>query len=220
MSPPGLRCLEHSISKWIEVYGDYAERYICVNGVCTSRFCHLDATCIDQTQHVDTLPWEPHDTFWKFCPPRLRKESHEVIIDNDLVIYGRSPALEDFWTGDHVIATAAHRACYGQFETLLKPGWLVNTGLVGFPPGFDFGSMLHKMARIYPFLKLSNHCDDQGAFIYLTKDLLRIIPLEEITVCNPTVDYAPYRLGISGTHFAALNSGRDVYWERYLQGLG
>jgi len=219
MSPEGSHCLIHSIKKWTSIYKEAFDKVVCFNGECPTEFSSelssMGVKCVNQMDYVDSLSYDPYDTFWKFCPPRMQLNSHEIIIDNDLVIYKKLPEIDNFINSDHVMVSAAHRHFYGQFEDVLDPGILANTGLIGLPPGFDLGERLKMAFKLYPFLKLKKHCDDQGAFICATKDRLKIIPMNHIYVCNPQVDFAEFDLGLYGTHFAGLNQGSTEYWDRY-----
>lgn len=207
----GFKSLRRSIELWKRTYGDEFDYVLCHN-IPVENF---GIETVDQCNFCNTLPYEPKDTFWKFCPPRMRPESHEIIIDNDLLVYNRCPTIDWFLSQtDQVISTAAHKAYHGCFEPyLFNCDIAINTGLVGFPPGYDFESDLKKLFVMYP-LPIGNHCDDQGAFLMLTKRFLKVVPMDEIHVCNPDTDFATYKLGICGTHFAGLNQGHDQFWDR------
>jgi hypothetical protein len=219
MSSEGGKCLIHSIKEWTNTYKETFDKVVCFNGECPEEFlselASMDVKCVDQTDYADSLSYSPYDTFWKFCPPRMRLNAHEIIVDNDLVIYKKLPDIEDFLNSNHVMVSAAHKHFYGQFDDILESGINVNTGLIGLPPCFDIERKLNMVFNLYPFLSLNNHCDDQGAFLCATKGRLKIIPMDHIYVCNPQANFAPYKLGIYGTHFAGLNQEFVEYWERY-----
>lgn len=216
----GFLCLEKSIYFWKKIYGCYFDYIVCGNNSnILKKICKIkDVTFIDQNDFLPSLPFCPKDTFWKFCPPRLRLSNHEIIIDNDLLIYKESPTIKWFLSQTkNTITTAAHVAMHGCFSSILKKNKIkVNTGLVGFPPNFDFAKHLKRLFLIYPF-NPRGHCDDQGAFLMVVKNNLKIIPMEEIYVCNPKKHFAKYKKGTCGVHFAGLNKGNAVYWNNFLK---
>ena len=217
MSPEGVECLIHSVKEWTRLYGETFDKAVCFNGKLPIELFVLedDVEFIDQSEYINSLPHKPFDTFWKFFPPRMRLDAYEIIIDNDVVIYDKPPAIDRFLNSTDVIVSSAHKHFYGQFSEVLDPGILINTGLIGLPPYFDLGLRLKRVFKLYPYIKLKEHCDDQGAFICATKGHLKNIPMEEIYVCKPGASFAPYKLGTHGTHFAGLNQGNSKYWNVY-----
>lgn len=215
-------CLEKSIYLWKKLYGEYFNYAICCNnfGIFKRINKIKHVSIINQKNYLDKLPFYPKDTFWKFCPPRLSLSSHEIIIDNDLLIYNKSPTISWFLSRKkYAISTAAHKAMHGCFVScLLKNNFKINTGLIGLPPNYDFNKELKKLFLTYPFTA-SGHCDDQGAFLMLTKKFLKIIPMEEIHVCNPNKSFAKYKKGSAGIHLAGLNTGAYSYVKNYLNTL-
>lgn len=214
MSAQGIECLVHSIEQWVRLFGDVFDRIVCFNGELPDELLGLNVEFIDQSKHLDSLPCTPCDTFWKFFPPRIRRESHELILDNDVVIY-KSNLIERFLRSEELMVSQSHKHFYGRFHSVLEPGILVNTGFIGLPPGYDLQQKLSMVLKLYPFLYLTDHCDDQGAFICACRKQLKLVPMEELYVCNPRTDFAAYRLGTCGTHFAGLNLGSSQYWEQY-----
>jgi hypothetical protein len=175
----------------------------------------LGVEFLDQENHICDLGVKPFDTAWKFYPPRLSPEDHEVFLDNDLVIYSGFPEFNDFRSrSDSAIVSSAHRAFFGNFKPKIETP--INTGFFGIPPGFDFASKIDSIAE--SISQWSDHCDDQGAFCIAVEDLRLItIPLNTIWVCNPNVDFAVYGRGSSGTHFAGSNQGDSSYLYSFLK---
>lgn len=217
----GLGCesLEASVASWQTIYGDLFDYCICVNRlnkINRLKFEHL-AELVNQEDHLGSLCCKPFDTAWKLYPPRLRQDSHEIIVDNDLILHQRSPSVDAFLAkSEGFVVTSAHRRFYGQFDSLVDLALKVNTGLMGFPPGYDLGLHLNWVLKMYTTKGWQGHCDEEGAVTFLmSRGDLTVIPMDEICVCNPLVDFAPYRLGTCGTHFAGLNSGGSEYWFKY-----
>jgi hypothetical protein len=214
-----IDCLEKSIYFWKKLYKNYFNYFIfCNNEKSIEKICHIkNVTIINQSYFLKDLFFSPNDTFWKFCPPRFCLDCHEIILDNDLIVYEQSPTINFFLKQKNkVVTTSAHVGNNGIFNEHLKKysNLKINTGLVGFPPNYNFTDDLKKLFSIYPY-QLNHHCDDQGAFLFLTKNFLKIIPMEEIYVCNPRNYFSPFGKGTHGTHFAGLNQGFSEYWHKF-----
>lgn len=215
----GFEALKHSLSNWKRCYGDTFDMAVCYNGISEKKLqsiADIDVTFVDQTKYLNSIVMRPHGCTWKLFPPRLRPDSHEIFIDNDLIVYNRLPDIEKFLSGNYFCITQAHMPFFGQYEGLPGCDIAANTGLFGVPPSFDFAQEINMLLRTYPYLKWRDHSDDQGVVMVATRNLPRlIIPLTDIWVCNPCVNFAPYRTGFCGVHFASLNSGSVQFWERY-----
>lgn len=211
-----LLCL--SINKWRSVYNDDFDMVVCYNGIDSHQISQIPIETIDQNDYTDSIKYKPFDTTWKLYPPRLRMDSHEIFIDNDLVVYDRSPTIDKFLHSSSMsIITSAHRRFYGAYNQLVSPDLTVNSGLFGLPPNFDLGRSINRFIAVYPRLGWLEHCDDEGVLAcILSKNNLCVIPMEEIHVCNPSVDFSPYSLGSCGTHFAGSNQGHTRFLDRYL----
>jgi hypothetical protein len=208
-----------SIDGWKRLY--QSDRHVlCYNQispVALSDFSDLE--WIDQEAHLDSLPQRPQKTMWKFCPPRLDVNSHEVFIDNDIVFHNRNQIVSQFFDSNTIFVSAAHRPFWGAYSSLLKPETrCINTGFIGLPPGYDFAQEIRHSQQTHP-VQWGDHCDDQGLFALLMSQnsKFRIIPIEEVWAASPKVSFAPYQLGTSATHFASLNDGYLSYWHRFIQ---
>lgn len=217
--PAGFELLRESVEGWLRLYGDAFDAVICHNSLAPAQLLQVRACglpLLDQTPLAGLVPARPSGCAWKLVPPRLRPESHEVFIDNDLVLHDRVPAVDQFLAGYEAVVTEAHRAHFGAYAGVLGCDRAVNTGLFGLPPGFDLSAKVWQLARLYPRLAWDGHDDDQGVVMAAVRSLtVGIIPLADVWVCNPTLDFAPYGVGRRGTHFAGANAGNVRYWERY-----
>ena len=103
---------------------------------------------------------------WKLVPPRLNINTHEIVIDNDLVLFKRSKYIENFLNGDHIIFSKAAIRSYGDLDRYVG-NFLINTGLLGFPPKFDFEKFLAQKIRYIlkvnkSKIKHNIHFNEQG----------------------------------------------------------
>jgi hypothetical protein len=217
----GLTCLKRSIKSWIKTFGRPSNGiFVCHNGIKTKELDilrDLDVDLIEQSKYKSSLKIPPFDSAWKFYPPRISKDDHEVFIDNDLIVYSKFSELDNFLSRkDAAIVTAAHKPFFGNFQNRIpKEQDAINTGFFGLPPEFDFGSELNNTIGNQ---RWETHSDDQGAFCLAVKKLdLIVVPLKVIWVANPNVGFAPYKEGSSGTHFAGSNHGNFSYLKSFLK---
>lgn len=202
-------CLERSIKSWKRLYGDLFDCVVCYNGIDSNRI-NLNIKKIDQ-KDFNFLCFDPKNTAWKIHPPRLRFDSHEIFIDNDLILYEKIPIIEDFLNSNEIIfCTEAYKRCYGQYDSFVNSHLKLNTGLFGLPPYFDFGEKIKEKC----FFDWDNWFDEQGllASIFVDHHDLRMIKLEEVWVCVDEM-----KMGKYGIHFGGLNRGERKYWFDFLK---
>lgn len=102
---------------------------------------------------------------WKLCPPRLRPESHELWVDNDLLIRERLPEIDVWLKSRKTIISKGHRyksAYYGEFAASIPNKKNCCAGLFGLPPNFDFGSQITKRCQQVLNGKPLGYFDEQG----------------------------------------------------------
>jgi hypothetical protein len=149
---------------------------------------------------------------WKFAPIRAFPADHELALDNDVILWGRPRALDE-WLAGHspfVLAEDVHRG-YGAFDDLC-PLHPLNTGIRGLPPDFDFERALRALVAKRP-AEVSREVDEQGLQVATLARAGRfsIITCDEVTICSP---FPPHRasLGRAGAHFVGLNA-RNIPFE-------
>lgn len=148
---------------------------------------------------------------WKLYPPRMRIESHELVIDNDLVIYKRIPEIDLFLQSNNraLILEARYRN-YGQFGHLVGDLKL-NSGLYGMPPYYDLEHQIQQM----DIDKWAIRGDDQGL---LAANLQNVDPIIITTQRIMPLDDKHDLLisGIGGAHFIHANTAiKHKAWELY-----
>lgn len=217
----GFSVLRHSVNQMRRIYGDMMRYVICYNGLSDGQLCKirdLGCRCVDQQQHELALlippPCKEGGPAWKLYPPRLSPESHEIFIDNDLVLRSRLAALDQF-IGDQkgIIVTRAVRRCYGVFEPFVRDELLINTGLVGLPPNFDWADNLNYYIKSSGIHRWNGHFDEQGLVAAVVQSHPVNI-IDGISVCWSEREYKPSNLGM---HFVGVNQGDAAYWLRYCQ---
>ncbi len=199
----GYECLCMSIDSFLRYY-DF-EVVICHNCPATNlpvaRF-----RLIDQSQYLNAIP-PPKGVAWKLYPPRIDINRHEISIDNDLVINERIAYIDEYMISDATLLLEDSSRTYGRFERHVPPGFMINSGIYGMPPGFD----LEPYIRFYAGDEweknaLNQHdknetFDEQGliALALLSHSRYLIIPSRTITNCEHNLVQG------QGHHFIGLN---------------
>lgn len=111
---------------------------------------------------VDNL--KDSGSIWKVCPPRFNLDTHEIVMDNDLVIYKKIPEIDDFLSvNDKLLVLEDPIKYYGAYVgSNLDNSKVLNSGLFGLYPGYKFGDNLkYFWLNNGRFPKLS-YSDEQG----------------------------------------------------------
>lgn len=115
----------------------------------------------------ESLPFKPAMSGWKFYPPRLRLQSHEIFIDTDLVLLSRGRYIDKFLKSEVCMGNCAFGTSYGVYEQSVK--WMmgrnyqgINAGLFGFPPEYNVEPIIKKH-----FQGWNNWFDEQGLTVML-----------------------------------------------------
>lgn len=149
----------------------------------------------------------PTGVAWKLHPPRLAPSRHEIQIDNDVILADRVPQIDEFFNGDCTLLLGAEGRTYGRFERHVPPGFAINSGIFGVPPGFDLQRYVDFYAgegwekNAFAEHDANETFDEQGlvAFALLSYRRCVIIPSTTVTNCEHHL-----REGL-GYHFIGLN---------------
>jgi hypothetical protein len=212
-SKEGIECLSHSISLIKKKYGDSCDYFVCHSGNNVNNLNLKGVNFIDQRSFTNSISIKPFGTSWKLYPPRIRIDSHEIFLDNDLIVYGSLPIIDSFFKSDDVFfCTEGLKRRYGKYDSLIASHQKLNTGLFGLPPNFDFGQKIES--------KLSGnwegHFDEQGLVASILLEYnVKVIPISDIYIaCKDAAEHLSF--GRAGIHFVGLNSGNSFYWNEYL----
>jgi hypothetical protein len=156
---------------------------------------------------------KPGHPCWKLYPPRLRTDTYEIVIDNDIVLYHPLELIEEFLKYDFVFVTEAIERSNGRYDPFVKSSVNVNTGMYGMPPGYNLQRRINEILTSKIVKDWQNHLDEQGLLaLIFTEDKCRFITLDQIAVCSPNY---PYKYGSKGMHFVGVNRGFEDYWQQY-----
>lgn len=164
----GFDILTESVKKTTQVLGDSFDYMICYNGI-------KDVSILEQVvlgtsvrlyeQTWDHVPIDEsmryvnsetgtefnHDgnivggSFWKVVPPRMRMETHEIVMDNDMILLDYLPQIKDFLNSNKVLILEEPIRFYGRFSRIIPNNDCLNSGLMGYPPGYDFGESIKQV---------------------------------------------------------------------------
>lgn len=210
----GIDCLLYSIELWQKIFGDHFDMAVCYNYLMWERYLtllkSLKIKLINQYDYVNSHAIPPEGPAWKLYPARLRKDSHEIIIDNDLILYKPLQKIYDFLASDKFLALEGISSNYGNLNHLVpKSAPPINTGIVGLPPGADLHQKITKKLKLAKLDEWSFY-DEQGLLAsILTREDYILINREEVAICNP--NYTPVR-GDCGIHFTGINQNRLKHW--------
>jgi hypothetical protein len=219
----GADILKHSVSRFGLLYPEF-DRVICHNNLGVGQLellRKLDVPLYQQSAIELDYPLTSIDDSsgaigmagwgWKLCPPRMRPDSYELWIDNDIIIRKRMPSLEPWLHSGISMISEGHRRAYGDFETLVSDENPLCAGFFGLPPGFDFASRILQECQFLNGKPLG-HFNEQGLVAkILTSHNYILIPQSELKIVKTL--QRPYPAGL---HFIGVNRTQfHPAWEQY-----
>ena len=156
---------------------------------------------------------------WKLCPLRVDLNCHELILDNDCVLWALPQAMRRWLEEPNsYLFTRDVERRMGSFETLCPPG-AMNAGIRGLPPGDDLSEPLMEVLRAATEsnggAQLNGEIEEQGlqAAAICWRAPLYFVETEEVTLCSPFWPRTP-ELGTCGAHFVGMNAAH-IPWNYY-----
>lgn len=207
VSQLGIECLNLSIEKFINLYGNLFDYYVCYNNIELSQIHFLKkykVNFLNQKKYRNSLLINPIDNnpCWKLYPPRINKEVHEIFIDNDLIIFKKIPLIDEFLNSKNLflITQAYNRSYASSLRNLIRNN--LNSGLIAIPPGFNFKERINQIIKEHNISWISSHFQEQAVVSKIIEENnFKIIKLSEIYVCYEKLIKANY-----GYHFVGINS--------------
>ncbi|MCK9458353.1 MAG: hypothetical protein M0R80_01765 [Proteobacteria bacterium] len=180
----GFHIFEESVIQTINALGrDNFDWFVCYNNLTEAQLDRLREvakihllTLYEQKICDCPLSQENLGTLWKLCPARIRIESYEIIMDNDVVICKHLPEIDDFLGGKRCLCLDEPTRYFGRYSCYLPKTKKYNSGLIGLVPGHDFQKDICRVWRKYGELENLNSADEQGllALVFLHKDQITI----------------------------------------------
>lgn len=211
----GVECLRLSIKSLKKVYGSLFDYVICFNNLSEKNLQTLakfDTSLYEQVEDEE-MEYKAQGVAWKLYPPRLRYGSHEIFIDNDLIIYERSEIIEKFLENENETIASQGYGYYGKYEKHIKTQIHLNSGFFGIGPNFKFGEHIKYYQSQDTVKDWENYFDEQGlvAACLFNNSFCKIITMEDISHC-----YENFKFGKIGCHFCGLNKGGTQTFLSYL----
>jgi hypothetical protein len=226
VAPPGFVALRLSIWGAFHIFGPDARLVVCVNSIPIEEARRRTG---DLPEGVDWRGPEPlpselqamltgsmaEGVAWKLAPPRLFPDAYEISLDNDCILWALPNAMNSWLTEDDppCLIAADVQPAFGSFApfTRAEPR---NTGIRGFPPGYNLEEALVRVLQEHP-VRLDSELDEQGLQAVATERERppRIVPTEDVTICSPIWPHQPW-LGRCGAHFVGLNT-RHLSFDYY-----
>ena len=208
----GLDILRQSVKNFRMLYPEF-DLKICYNQI-NSIDINTDVELYRQTgAELEILPIfgdALNGPCWKLYPPRMRIESHEIVMDNDLVLFKRIDQIDLFLQSDRPLMLEARYRYYGQFDDLIGDIKL-NSGLYGLPPNYD---LKHRIEQL-KFTQWEKRGDDQGILAY-EFDRMNPIVIDMQTVMPLDDKHDQFITNIGGIHFIHANTAEThLAWDLY-----
>lgn len=214
-------------------WGDEVDYIVVCNNIPNHLGNDLTLRGIDWI-YADTtaLPFPARGFGWKYYPPRLRPDGHELFIDNDLIFLKRSKYVDKFLSGDYTLYNEDIGRGFAEYESLIgkEMNWYkfgANGGLFGFPPRYDVKTKLLNVCGGWP-----HHLSEQGLTAYLTLSYPNRVGIpmpvvyndnfgsralgtyQELYPNSPFLD-AHLMSQLEGYHFIGANRGPHPAWKLY-----
>lgn len=108
-------------------------------------------------------------TMWKVCPPRLRMETHEIVVDNDVILLKKFPQIDQWLSQkDKVLLLEEPIRFYGRYDCLFPPDPpFLNSGFMGYPPGYNFGKEIKESWEKFGKYENLSQADEQGLLTHV-----------------------------------------------------
>jgi hypothetical protein len=189
--------------------------------------CPVPDHCQTPRRRDGSFEWNGNKcggTLWKVCPARMRMETHEIIMDNDVVLLKKFPQIDEWLAQtDKILGLEEPVRFYGRYDPLLPPDPpYLNSGFMGFPPGYDFGSAIFEnWVRHGRYMNLTQ-ADEQGLLTYTLSQQpnIRIRADQMIEVLHR--DFRTKLTGREqGIHFTQANRIPNHHqWGKYQEVIG
>lgn len=217
----GFDALRLSYKLIKKIYGNKFDYLICHNGLSDKDIQKLPPISKFNQNSLFNVTSNNYFPSWKLCPPRLNIKTHEIILDNDVIIYDK--LFDEFLTDDRIFITEAFARSYSsEIKKSIPENFNINCGVVCYPPLFDpkneINLFLNKHNFNMNFEEFIKHYAHKNSFFddqtliaeIIHKHSPYLISLNKVSVlCDE------YKLGQFGSHFVGLNRGNKIYWKKF-----
>lgn len=216
-NPEGFEILEHSVELMRTVYPEF-DLMICYNQIKNYQIEKLKKMNVDlydssnDSESLSIHSERGYNVHQKLYPPRLRPDSHEIILDNDVIFFNRIREIDCFLNDNKVLVCQGLNRLLGRYDEIIPAGIRVNSGIFGLPPYFDFSQELEKKISLFEEKQWTNRFDEQGlvAATLIDQKQYYIIPLTSVVLVEPKWDYKIMTNKLAcGYHFVGANYNKQ-----------
>jgi hypothetical protein len=219
----GMDMLRCSVASFRRLYPEF-DFIVCFNLLTDDQKCQLAGLEIEpfnQNSLIDYFPnYPPACGSWKFYPPRLRPDAHEIFLDNDIILLDRLDEIDQFLASSNktIVSESRNRRLYGKYDGRVPDGVLVNSGLFGVPPHYPLEDRLRWFMGKDATPGWSGFFDEQGLVAaLLTQQDHVTVPLKHLQIITPDMNV---RFDCQGLHFCGANSaGSHRAWGQFKHGM-
>ncbi len=224
VSKSGWTILSESVRSMKKIYPEF-DIVICHNKLLSHQVSKLNDMGVDLLDQdfidppfkfIDDDRGRVVNFCWKLMPPRIRPETHELWVDNDIIIRGRIKAIDDWLTKNTAIISKGFNKDYGVFKKhpLLIKQDAYCAGFFGLPPNFDFLQSIKDLCADKPL----EGFDEQGLVSLIVAGFEDKIVLShrDMVLLSETWKPKPDFWFPQGLHFARANRfDNHVSWNIY-----
>lgn len=196
-----------------------ADIVFCCNNSSENIVNKFSCDIIYQQNYINSISCQPFKESWKLYPPRLRLNSHEIVLDNDILLLKRIPEIDEFLKSEKALLLNAQRRVYGSFCDLVKKDLNINSGIYGMPPNYDFKLEIEALLKKIPKKLFDVWCDDQGIVAGCLQQIPHII-IKSVKNCRPEEEIRTSVLNDYGFHLIGANRNMsDHNFSQILQSM-
>jgi hypothetical protein len=212
--PYGWEVLIKSVKTFPKIYPEF-DLIICHNNLSLSEIKTLNNLNVKLYRQIENPNLPIANSGWKLIPSRISIKSHELWLDNDVLIWKRVPAIDLWLSSNTGIITQGLYGLYGKFKEFVNSPHPVCAGVFGLPPNFNFES---KIINLYNnklrHKRLDMPFDEQGLTAAIVTNIPGFIkiPMNQIKICENEND----KVGdVCGVHFVGTNRGYKQAWKNW-----
>lgn len=164
-------------------------------------------------------------SLWKYCPNRISEDSHEIFIDNDVIITKKIKVIDDFLNDNLVLLSKDNTRFFGRYDFLHQEKVAYNSGIIGLPPFYDLHKRIYKVWNNYKLYNLS-FADEQGLVTFvLSNEKHFLIDTNEVGIFHydyyfdgqNKINYSKINFSkFKGFHFVGINRRKKHEgWNHY-----
>jgi hypothetical protein len=214
----GVRVLMQSVENMQTLYGNTFDFLICYNNIDDHVLPLLEATGVPLLDQWPLTSETDLGEAWKLIPARVRPEAHEIVCDNDLLLFRHCPKISQWLGSDRTLLLRGRGRYYGQYDHRVPADLCVNSGLYGMPPNFDLAAKLAAIQTAALWQdRQTGMFDDQGLLAASLGHQPHIM-LEPRDVFNYDTSFAStLSINACGVHLIDANRLEHPGWLQYLQ---